>query len=160
MDDSTEQWHPIPGHPTYEASTAGRVRSVKPGRAPRVLKPTLNERGYYQFSTSCDGKRRQLKVSVAVLLAFVGPRPTRRHHCCHRDTDKTNDALSNLRWDTPQGNYLDTFNAGRNHNSQKMACPAGHEYIPENTYVNRVGHRQCRICRRESERRRAPRRRR
>jgi HNH endonuclease len=40
-------------------------------------------------------------------------------------------------------------------NRSKTRCPAGHEYTPENTYVNPTnGSRQCRAC--KNERRRVP----
>jgi len=32
-------------------------------------------------------------------------------------------------------------------------CPNGHEYTEENIYINHRGHRECRICRAESQRR-------
>jgi hypothetical protein len=37
---------------------------------------------------------------------------------------------------------------GRN-NAGKTHCPQGHEYSPENTYVDSNGHRWCRVCSRE-----------
>jgi hypothetical protein len=37
-------------------------------------------------------------------------------------------------------------NAGRGANRAKTHCPSGHEYTPENTYLNRRGHRFCRAC--------------
>lgn len=36
----------------------------------------------------------------------------------------------------------------------KTRCPAGHPYDEENTYVTRQGWRCCRICKRDSDRRR------
>lgn len=38
-------------------------------------------------------------------------------------------------------------------NAAKIACPAGHFYSDANTYTNPKGHRQCRTCKRESDRR-------
>jgi hypothetical protein len=32
-------------------------------------------------------------------------------------------------------------------NARKTHCPRGHEYTPENTYVNPAGGRECRACR-------------
>lgn len=36
--------------------------------------------------------------------------------------------------------------------SAKTHCPVGHEYTPENTYVDKRGSRNCRACRREKAR--------
>ena len=42
-------------------------------------------------------------------------------------------------------------------NAAKIACPQGHFYSDDNTYTNPQGHRQCRTCKRESDRRRVAR---
>lgn len=42
-------------------------------------------------------------------------------------------------------------------NARKTHCKRGHEFTPENTYVWGGGHRQCRACNAERERRRPPR---
>lgn len=39
-------------------------------------------------------------------------------------------------------------------NAAKTHCPQGHEYTPENTFYNGDGHRSCRACRNEGNRRR------
>ena len=40
------------------------------------------------------------------------------------------------------------------HGSEVLTCPAGHEYTEENTYViPGKGHRQCRACKRDADRR-------
>lgn len=43
-------------------------------------------------------------------------------------------------------------------NSTKLICRNGHPYSPDNTYVNPQGHRVCRTCKRQSDRRRTERR--
>lgn len=35
----------------------------------------------------------------------------------------------------------------RSANHLKMACPEGHEYTSENTYISKEGRRHCRACR-------------
>jgi hypothetical protein len=42
-------------------------------------------------------------------------------------------------------------NGGARHNRSKTHCPKGHPYNPENTYVNRLGHRSCRACQRAAQ---------
>jgi hypothetical protein len=44
-------------------------------------------------------------------------------------------------------------------NAAKTHCPQGHEYTPENTYLQPKGSRACRVCLRESNRRQAAKRR-
>lgn len=38
------------------------------------------------------------------------------------------------------------------HQREKSSCPAGHEYTPENTLIERTGRRRCRTCKRDRER--------
>lgn len=39
-------------------------------------------------------------------------------------------------------------------NMAKNTCPSGHEYNEENTFISKVGHRQCKVCRRAYDKRR------
>ena len=48
----------------------------------------------------------QRYVHRLVLEAFVGKCPEGME-CCHGDGDRTNNVLSNLRWDTPSANNLE-----------------------------------------------------
>jgi len=43
---------------------------------------------------------------------------------------------------------VENIRRGENHNRNKTRCPAGHLYIAANTYVDRLGRRYCRACRR------------
>lgn len=107
-----EHWKPIPSCEGYEASDAGRIRSIDRqfrdslGRAVsvkgRVLAQTVAPNGYLRFRTG-SGTR---ATHVAVLEAFVGPRPA-WSQAAHNDGQKTNCALSNLRWATPMENAAD-----------------------------------------------------
>lgn len=51
-------------------------------------------------------------VHHLVLEAFVGPRPNGME-ACHTDDDFSNNALSNLRWDTPSSNVADRIRNGK-----------------------------------------------
>lgn len=51
-------------------------------------------------------------------------------------------------------NQLDSAKKKRHKNSRKTACPKGHEYTSENTYVSPAGDRRCRECHRLSAERR------
>ncbi len=110
-------WKAIPDWPGYEVSSLGQVRSFKKyahrakrwpiAKEPqRILRPAPNGRGYKCVVLSCEGTTRIFPVASLVLMAFVGPRPSGMH-VCHRDCNKTNNRLDNLRYDTPSGNGKD-----------------------------------------------------
>lgn len=73
---------------------------------------------------TATGRYRRAYCSHFVLEAFVGPRPDGME-ACHGDGNCLNDALSNLRWDTPIANKADmkrhgTQVAGATHPKAKL----------------------------------------
>ncbi len=92
-----EEWKKIPGFPRYEVSDRGRIRSDF-GKG-KILKPSLNDRGYHKIGLSVEGKRYTRKIHRLVLEAFVGPCPEGME-CSHLDGKKTNNRLGNLEWAT------------------------------------------------------------
>jgi hypothetical protein len=111
----TEQWRPIQGFEgSYEVSDQGNVRSMQRmarccGGAlrtvdARVLKPGFNRHGYAQVGL-CRGSEKTVyrRVQRLVLEAFVGPAPE-GCEAAHRDGNKKNNKLLNLRWLTHQAN--------------------------------------------------------
>jgi hypothetical protein len=53
-----------------------------------------------------------MNVHVLVLTAFAGPRPPGLQACHFPDGTKSNNALANLRWDTPASNCQDKVAQG------------------------------------------------
>lgn len=114
----SENWKEIPGYEGfYEVSDLGRIRSIArvvPTRSGtrrvrstvRSLTPT-GEAGYLATLLSVRNHKSSMKAHIAVLLAFIGPRPSPGHDGCHNDGDISNNRLSNLRWDTKSGNNQD-----------------------------------------------------
>jgi hypothetical protein len=108
-----EVWEAIPGWSNYEVSTLGRVRRVTRGqgaRVGRVLRP--GGKVYPYVVLHQDGRQKQYKTAVLVLMAFVGPRP-KGLECCHLDDNPQNSRLRNLRWDTHKANAKDALRNGR-----------------------------------------------
>jgi hypothetical protein len=114
----------IPGLPGYRVGTDGsvwscwRLKGLGQGRGTmavmshmhwRQLKPFPIKTGHLQVDLG-RGKPRSL-VHRLVLTTFVGPCPDRMQGC-HNDGDPANCRLSNLRWDTPQANQLDSVRHG------------------------------------------------
>ena len=108
-------WKPIPGHAGYEASDQGEIRSLdrwikekhshkaRYFRRGRVLRQyTVN--GYK--TTHLGIAHINKYVHHLVMLAFVGPVPEGLL-VCHNNGKKSDNRLSNLRYDTQFGNMSD-----------------------------------------------------
>lgn len=142
MDEDIEEWRPCLHSSSYEVSNLGRVRSFIRDPQGLILKPAAAGRGH--LFVKIHGRAHY--VHVLVLEAFVGPRPSGLE-ACHWDDNPTNNALSNLRWDTPEANRADAVR--NNRRTRKTRCRRGHELVGFNAV--RVPSRQgprCRACRR------------
>ena len=128
-----EVWKAIPGVPGYEVSDQGNIRSierviVQKSRAgvtyervfpAKVLTPCRGSSPYLYARPSVNGKAKNLAVHVAVLTAFVGPKPSPKHEGCHKDDNPLNNTLPNLYWGTRKENEADkTANGGRYYGEQ------------------------------------------
>ena len=117
-----EVWAPVPGYEgSYSVSTLGRVRSedkIVPHLGStrcirgRILKPVPLPKGYLTVNLYANRSPRHFLVHRLVLLTFVGDGGSLE--CCHNDGTKTNNSLSNLRWDTHSSNRADKIMHGTN----------------------------------------------
>ena len=73
--------------------------------------------------------------------------PVIRHKCdnpaCYN--------IEHLEGGTHSDNEWDKVERGRHHNANKTHCARGHEFTPENTYLEK-NKRRCRTCKREEAR--------
>lgn len=119
-----EIWKDIPGYEgRYQASTAGQIRSVT--HRVRVVAHGTEATRLMQGRVLRPGRCKSGHVSVVlghgavgspvhqlVALTFLGPAPN-GCEVCHNDGDPTNNALSNLRYDTRSENIKDVLRQGR-----------------------------------------------
>lgn len=118
---AAERWRDIEGYEgLYEVSDLGRVRSMDrivahpmgPTRLKgRMMRAWQDNKGYPMVILYRDGTRRSTKVHAIVAAAFLGPRPP-QHEVCHVDGTRTNNRVSNLRYDTRYENGRDTLAHG------------------------------------------------
>jgi hypothetical protein len=137
----SERWLPIPGFEGYEASDQGGVRS----QGQCLTRYSNGDGTGYQWVYTRFGK---LYVHHAVLTTFRGPAEVGQESR-HYDGNDTNNRLENLLWGTRSENTLDQVRLGVHNNASKTHCKHGHEYTPENTYINPRGSRECQMCRRD-----------
>lgn len=104
----TENWRPVVGYEgLYEVSDLGRVRN----RTGRVLRAQYSD-GYRVIHPSKNCKRSVRGVHTLVLEAFVSPRPAGRY-ACHRNDERADNRLTNLKWGTPRENQEDARRNGK-----------------------------------------------
>ena len=155
-----EEWRDIPGHPGYQVSDQGRVRSLdrtvthSNGQVRRykgkVLRtPLMQKVGYPFVNLRNQGENNVRTVHSLVAEAFIGPR-LEGMEVCHGDGDKTNNNLDNLRYGTRSENNLDQVRHGTHPHAVKTHCPRGHELSAENIppSIAKLGRRQCLACKR------------
>lgn len=147
----SEEWRPVVGNVgRYEVSSLGRVRSldrdvVRSGRihrlSGRILSPRSN--GKYGYLNVHLGRDHREYVHRLVAEAFIGA--VRGFDVDHRDGDVTNNRVDNLRILS----HAENMAAQR---ERKPECKRGHSMA--DAYVTPDGRRNCRACRRESDKRR------
>lgn len=109
----------------------------------------LNSDGYGTMRV--DGKSR-LAHRIAWELVN-GEIPDGMLVCHHCDNPRCVNATEHLFLGTQAENMRDRDEKGRNGQSKKTHCPAGHAYDEENTHTGHRGQRSCRICANERSRR-------
>lgn len=102
------------GFPKHRVGSDGSVWSkAKKWKCGEWRQLKINPWGRQWVVVLCRKRKEETwKVCYLVLLAFVGERPNGKD-CCHWDDDQSNNALSNLRWDTPKNNSQDAIRNGK-----------------------------------------------
>ena len=91
-----EQWRPIEDHEGYEVSSRGRLR--RDGRPMNSHAGGHHSHQMIQVRCPSTGKRRNLRVAMLMLEAFIGPRPDGKY-AVNSIPDSDGVLLENLHWD-------------------------------------------------------------
>jgi hypothetical protein len=142
-----EVWKPVYGYSgRYQISSFGRLKGPR-----GITCGAVGSRGYLQACLRKPKEKYGKSVNMHVLVAkaFLGKRP-HKSHVCHKDGNKLNNRLDNLRYDTPKGNWNDfRENPGStSHSIGKTHCPAGHLLQEPNLMGSQLarGWRSCLSC--------------
>ena len=117
----------IPGYPDYLITRCGTVyRCTFKNRAsnrtlehPRKIKQAIKN-GYPSVGLYRNGIRKTFWTHALVLNTFAGHRPAGMV-AAHRNGNRLDCSLENLRWATPRDNYDDTFRHGTNPAGERNA---------------------------------------
>lgn len=92
-----EMWKPLRNFPSYNGSSEGRIMNV---RTQHILKPSINEKGYYQVCLRKNNARYSVRVHRVLAETFLGENPGMDVR--HKDNDRLNNHIDNLEWCTRQ----------------------------------------------------------
>ena len=113
-----ERWKAIKGFP-YSVSSLGQVRNDKTGK---VLSQGKDKDGYPRVVLYNGADKRYVRVHVLVMEAFK-PRKCETHVLIdHKDRNRSNNALRNLRWSTHPANCANKVcNRTVRHNGRRVS---------------------------------------
>tara|TARA_R110002167_G_C12282805_1_gene615299 strand:+ start:69 stop:593 length:525 start_codon:yes stop_codon:yes gene_type:complete len=98
----------------YQVSNLGNVKSLARKWSPResTLTPAVSHDKYLKVDLKANGKREQVEVNRLVALAFLDSNYVAKGLVCdHKDRDRQNNDLSNLRVVTKRENSQNTCNS-------------------------------------------------
>lgn len=153
---SQETWKDILNYEgLYQISSLGNVKSLiksttkkikTPGgyrQLERILKPALNNGGYFIVTLSKNNHHKTCPIHKLVATAFI-PNTNNKPQINHIDCNKLNNSVKNLEWVTAQENSehailngLTTFEhlRGENHKNSKLTKKKINQ-IREDYYIN------------------------
>lgn len=103
------EWKVIQQFPCYEVSDNGQIRNSK---SQRVLKPNVNNAGYYYVTLMRDGEKCTERIHQLVAQEFVDGYEEGLE-IDHINRDKLDNRAANLRWITRSGNQRNTKRSKR-----------------------------------------------
>ena len=97
----SEYWRIISGtNNNYAVSNYGNVKSLRTGK---LLKPSVNHKGYLIFQLSINNKKKNFRGHRLVASAFI-PNPENLPEVDHKNGKRQHNRDTNLRWVTGSAN--------------------------------------------------------
>ncbi len=120
--DETELWKEIENYENYQVSSYGQIANTTLGI---MMKQRETENGYLKVCLCADGLKRDFYVHRIVGEAFLD-NPDDKFYIDHRDRDKKNNQVSNLRFCTCQENQWNSKRPISNTSGHKNICWSKH----------------------------------
>lgn len=118
-----EIWKNITGYEgIYQVSNYGRIKSLKRKKwngksfqiiGEKILKPSINNVGYYVVNLAKNGKQKLVLVHRIVASEFL-KNDNNLPVINHKDGNKLNNHVDNLEWTTYQNNNIHAMKTGLN----------------------------------------------
>lgn len=126
-----EIWIDISGYEgLYQVSSLGRIKSLNYHRTgkPKIMKPRVGTRGYYQIGLWKHSKYKKLYVHRIVASAFCNNDDVvTKTQINHKDENRLNNNASNLEWCSPK------YNINYGAHNEKVSCSNSKPVVCMNT---------------------------
>jgi hypothetical protein len=93
-----ERWRTVTNYENYKISSFGRMK-----RNGKILKPCIGTHGYQHVNLYKNGKAKNFMIHRLVAIAFIENAENNKY-VDHKNNDKKNNNVNNLRWCTQQQN--------------------------------------------------------
>lgn len=107
----------INGYENYLISKSGLVYSIK---AKKLLKPTIDYKGYYRVKLYSKGSTKTFRVHRLVAINYID-NPDNKPQVNHINGIKTDNRVSNLEWATNTENTIHAIKNGLRDDAHKKA---------------------------------------
>ena len=130
----SEEWKDIKEYNNYQISNFGRIKSKNYKRQgyEKILKQSINGRGYYYVLISTKNKYKNLLIHKEVAKAFIDNK-NNYTDVNHKDGNKLNNNVENLEWCSRSYNITHAYKNGLKKGSMGMSykkrCQLAIEYI-------------------------------
>ncbi len=109
-------WKTIKDYPNYEISICGQVRNIN---TKKVLKQCISGDGYYFVNLCKNGKSISTKIHRIMGRHFIPKLDDKSTYIDHKNNNKLDNTISNLRWCTQQQNSFNSSLNKRNTSGSK-----------------------------------------
>lgn len=109
MNELEEIWKEVDGHPNYQVSNFGRVKSYAIYSMGKIMKETIHKSGYIYYKLKRANEITNITIHRLVAIHFIPRDENIKLEVNHKDGNKLNNRANNLEWVSRSENVKHSF---------------------------------------------------